>query len=136
MHLSFFKGQTCCLQGVSRFVSDSKRAITEREGEDWERNRKEQIKRRRREEDRKQLHMSDTLSNLETVTEPEHAHLLTLQRRLIDSSSSDCKTVTCQFEEMITTQNFSAAWGGPNLMFVSTCVYCWLMTFVIKLACL
>lgn len=119
MHLSIFKGQTCCLQGVSRFVSDSKRAITEREGEDWERNRKEQRK-RRREGDRKQLHTSDTLSNLETVTEPEHTYLLTLQRRLIDSSSSDYKTVLCQLEEMIITQNFSAAWGGPNLMFVFT----------------
>lgn len=75
-------------------------------------------------EDRKQLHTSDTLSNLETVTEPEHTYLLTLQRRFNDSSSSDYQTVLCQLEEMITTQNFSAAWGGPNLMFVSTCVYC------------
>lgn len=106
MDLSFFKGQMCCLQGVSRFVSDSKRAITEREGEDWERNRKEQRKRRRREEDRKQLHTSDTLSNLETVTEPEHTHLLTLQRRFIDSSSSDYKTVLCQLEEMIPLKIF------------------------------
>lgn len=124
VHLSIFKGHTCCLQGVSRFVSDSKRAITEREGEDWERNRKEQRKSRRKEEDRKQLHTSDTLSSLETVTEPEHTYLLTLQRRFNDSSSSDYKTVLCQLEEMITTPNFSAAWGGPNLMLVSTCVYC------------